>query len=708
MISVSHGPRHYPKQYRMVWIACAFILFIVIAEWTGILYRPIEKAQQNLLGDKVNRYCSIIGNVTESKKGQSYFFMQLESGERLYVTVPYEYYDVNTRTSTVWYPTGTKIQVEGVLSLPDQRRNPGGFDETAWLLSKKTGVKLNAERISVLAEANGIWYMVCRIHNELERILYQTLSIEQADLAMALLTGAKHRLSDEFYAMTQRMGIAHIFAVSGLHVEVIGSVVLWSFQYMGWTRSWVSVFILAIGLGLYCMLAGLPASALRAAGMILLSALAIRLYRPPNAVNYLAFAAMVILLDNPFLLWSAGFQLSFGVTLALLMFVSPIQKKLQFIPTEKLRSSIAVVLAAWLGSVPLTAWHFYTVSFLSPLFNFVLVPLVTMAVPLLLAGVVLSALLPMGMMLFMMPSKMVLWLLQNGTVGFQYVVGRTQWNIGQPDGFVMLLYTVFLILLWYRLQDKRYDTIFLAVIIIAVVMLSVPAAPKQDELLYLDTGQGSCAMLRTRAGEVVLFDTGAQTQELSSVLAWYGVNHIDAVILSHGDADHTNGLARVLETVSVAQIYVEESQKERSKVPDKITMSIDSEAVLQLNAHKIVLKPFVDNTNTTNRAELTAVLHYSDGAAAFPGDLAVSAVQQFIAGEEHITIWTVPHHGSRNSGSAYLYRQLQQKGVQYAVISAGRDNGYGHPHKAVLDWIDACKIARYSTAESGAILFILS
>lgn len=708
MISVSHGPRHYPKQYRIVWIACAFVLFIVIAEWTGILYRPIEKAQQNLLVDEVNRYCSIIGNVTESKKGQSYFFMQLESGERLYVTVPYEYYDVNTRTSTVWYPTGTKIQVEGVLSLPDERRNPGGFDEAAWLLSKKAGVKLNAERISVLAEANGIWYMVYRLHNELERILYQTLSIEQADLAMALLTGAKHRLSDEFYAMTQRMGIAHIFAVSGLHVGVIGSVVLWSFHYMGWTRSWVSVVILAIGLGLYCMLAGLPASALRAAGMILLSALAIRLYRPPNAVNYLAFAAMVILLDNPFILWSAGFQLSFGVTLALLMFVSPIQKKLQFIQSEKLRSSIAVVLAAWLGSVPLTAWHFYTFSFLSPLFNFVLVPLVTMAVPLLLAGVVLSALLPMGMMLFMMPSKMVLWLLQNGTVGFQYVVGRTQWNIGQPDCLVMLLYIVFLILLWYRLQDKRYDTIFLAVIIIAVVMLSVPAAPKQDELLYLDTGQGSCAMLRTRAGEVVLFDTGAQTQELSSVLAWYGVNHIDAVILSHGDADHTNGLARVLDTVSVAQIYVEESQKERSKVPDKITMPIDSEAVLQLNAHKIVLKPFVDNTNTTNRAELTAVLHYSDGAAAFPGDLAVSAVQQFIAGEEHITIWTVPHHGSRNSGSAYLYRQLQQKGVQYAVISAGRDNGYGHPHKAVLDWIDVCKIARYSTAESGAILFILS
>ena len=717
MSSDSQGVRHYPKQYRMVWISSVFILLIVIAEWTGILYLPIDRTQKNLLGNEINQYSSIIGTITESKKGQSYFFMQTEKGEQLYVTIPYEYYDANTKTSTVWYPAGTKIQVEGTLSMPDQRRNPGGFDETAWLLTKKTGVKLDAEGISVLAEPNGIWYMVYRLHNRLEKIFYQSLSYEQADLAMALLTGAKHRLSDGFYELTQRMGIAHIFAVSGLHVGVIGSVVLWCFHNMGWTRSWGSLLILTIGLGVYCMLAGLPASALRAAAMILLSALALRLYRPPNAVNYLAFAAIVILLDNPFLLWSAGFQLSFGVTLALLLFVIPIQNRLHWISNKRLCSSIAVVLAAWLGSVPLTAWHFYTFSVFSPLFNFILVPLVTLAVPLLLSGVVLSVLLPMGVRIFMLPSKGVLWLLQNGTVSFSKVLSGVQWNIGQPYGIAMMCYIVFLILLWYRLQDisvapskfsQRNHTIFLVVLILVVVVLSIPTLPKQDELLYLDTGQGSCAMLRTNAGEVVLFDTGAQTQELSSVLAWYGVNHIDAVILSHGDADHTNGLTRVLDTVSVAQIYVEESQKTRSNLPDKITMSINNDTVLQLNAHQIVLKPFSDNTNTTNRAELIAVLHYSNGTAVFPGDLALSAVQQFVSKEKRITIWTVPHHGSKNSGSAYLYQQLQQKGVQYAVISAGKDNGYGHPHKEVLTWIDDCKIARYSTVESGAILFILS
>ncbi|MBQ3205522.1 MAG: hypothetical protein IJB37_03115, partial [Peptococcaceae bacterium] len=76
--------------------------------------------------------------------------------------------------------------------------------------------------------------------------------------------------------------------------------------------------------------------------------------------------------------------------------------------------------------------------------------------------------------------------------------------------------------------------------------------------------------------------------------------------------------------------------------------------------------------------------------------------------EDTITIWTVPHHGSRNSGSANLYKQLKQKGAQYAVISAGKENRYGHPHIEVLEWIDQSHILRYSTAEQGAILFLLS
>ena len=107
-----NGVRNYPRRYRMVWIAVILMVLLIIAEWTGILYRPIQEAQQNLLNDRSKKYVDIIGTVTESKKGQSYFFMQAQSGEYLYVTIPYAYYDIETQTSTVWYPTGTKLEIQ--------------------------------------------------------------------------------------------------------------------------------------------------------------------------------------------------------------------------------------------------------------------------------------------------------------------------------------------------------------------------------------------------------------------------------------------------------------------------------------------------------------------------------------------------------------------------------------------------------------------
>ncbi|MBR2008736.1 MAG: MBL fold metallo-hydrolase, partial [Peptococcaceae bacterium] len=303
------------------------------------------------------------------------------------------------------------------------------------------------------------------------------------------------------------------------------------------------------------------------------------------------------------------------------------------------------------------------------------------------------------------------------------VIGRVQWNIGRPDAIILLFYIVFLVLLWYRLKDisimpsLKSQTAAISVFVVFIILLSIPAAPKQDELLYLDTGQGSCALLRTSAGEVVLFDTGAQKQELSSVLAWYGVNHVEAIILSHGDMDHISGLTRVMETVSIEHIFMESAQMQRTSVQECLNKAkqkgIDCHAVegqktVAFSQCSVSLAVFHDNSHTTNNTELAAILYYPKGAIAFPGDLALSAVQQFISQEDTITIWTVPHHGSRNSGSANLYEQLKQKGVQYAVISAGRENRYGHPHTEVLEWIDQSQILRYSTAEQGAILFLLS
>lgn len=710
--------RTYPHNYRMVWAAAVLILLILLTETLGILYRPLFNDQKRFLKGHQSAYMTVEGYVAESKKGQSYCWAKLDSGEWMYIMLPYE--------NTVWYATGTRISISGNVSLPNERRNPGGFDESAWLRSKETALKMKAEQIIVLEESKGIWRVVQTLYHHMEGVMNEALSENEANLALALLTGAKHLLDDDFYAITQQMGIAHIFAVSGLHVGIIGSAALFLFRQCGWERGRISLLILSAGLILYCMLAGLPASSIRAAAMILLSALAIRLYRPANSINFLAFAAVLLLLDNPFLLWNAGFQLSFGVTLSLLLFVTPISRKLWWISIPWLRSSVSVVLAAWIGSVPLSAWHFYTLSLLSPIYNFILVPVVSLAVPLLLIAFLLAFLCPVGMHFWFLPAKALLFLLQDGTLWLYKLTEKfsiaVQWNIGRPPYVAMVLYLFLVILLYNWLNDKTFAKIHrklyscMIPIAIMIVLLCIPSAPDGTQLLYLDTGQGSSAVLRTEEGEVIVFDTGAKRQELASVLAWYGVNHVDAVILSHSDTDHINGLNAMLMNVTVGQIYMEQEQMTRDTMQDLLLKAkgkdtayeaVSERMILSLEKGNIILESFSDYSNTENRTQLTAMLYYGDTSVAFPGDLAVYGVQQFLKAQHRITIWTVPHHGSKYSGSQSCYRLLKQKGVKYAVISAGQDNHYGHPHQEVLNWLNQAQISYDITAEQGALLFYL-
>ena len=131
--------------------------------------------------------------------------------------------------------------------------------------------------------------------------------------------------------------------------------------------------------------------------------------------------------------------------------------------------------------------------------------------------------------------------------------------------------------------------------------------------------------------------------------------------------------------------------------------AITSSARLQLRDGMINLYVYDDGTEINNGRELTALLQLKKAAVAFPGDLALQGVQQFVEEQVSITLWVVPHHGSRFSANKELYQQLQKKGVRLAVISAGKNNRYGHPHQEVLHILQKVGIPYKRTDLQGAI-----
>ncbi len=760
--------RFYFQEHRMFWAAAGFANGLVLIQYRGFIwaklgllvliisamflrsqnnskslllfflfcgigcsYMQAETAMQteglSVVEDDI---VTVQGIVAEGQKGQPYFWLKatesdakmLIETDRIYVMQPRSFDAEHEKDDAVlWYPPGSRVLIKGRVILPQGQRNPGGFDEAQWLRSKGAVYKLMAEEITVQQQPTGIWAKVMQLRNDIEQTVYEYLPPQEAGTAMALLLGEKQQLDPAFYRLTQRMGTAHIFAVSGLHVGFVGGMLLFFLRLCNWERSWLAFLCLLAGLSGYCLLTGLLPSAIRATVMILLASLGLCLYRPVSSIDFLAAAALLLLCSNPFLLWSAGFQLSFGVTLSLLLFASPLQTKLRWIPWNWLRSGVAVAIAAFLGSLPLSAWHFYTVSFFSPLFNLLLVPIVSVLVPCLFLFFIAAFIFPVGAVVFVLPAHLFLQLLMVGTTGLSNLMGSGHWYIGRPSVLVMIVYACFFMLICYLLQKRQGYSYKLygvaAILLIVMIHFSLPAPPDTDELLYLDAGQGSCAVLRTAAGETVIFDGGTQQRELVSCLAWYGVNHVEAIILSHGDTDHISGISQVVETIPVQYLFMEKGQAERETVEELLMMCKNRNTVLapiaetgtlQLAENQIVLQVYGDSAAGTNGRELTAVVKNASVIAAFPGDLAIAEVREFVEDQKKITVWTVPHHGSRNSADERLYQQLCQKGVKQAIISAGIDNHYGHPHQEVLNFLQQQQIAVYRTDQQGALCLRLA
>ncbi len=716
--------RKYHREHPMT--ALALMMMIGLA-----LLMPFLEQLPSVLATQKGETVTVTGTVTESREGNGYLWLKLcdESmsnknavgkQEVLYVSLPRDWEDMTSKAP--YYPAGTKLQITGILEQPQGQRNPGGFDEKQWLLSRQARMKLMTKRvdaIQLLQPPQGIWKISDDVGCCLKEMTTKFLSEEQRNLTLALLLGEKQQLDQSFYRLTQRMGIAHIFAVSGLHVGFVGALLLFLFRLIGLERSWISFGCLAVMLSFYCIVTGLQPSAIRAAMMLLLAALALRLLRPPAAIDFLSLAAIVLLLDNPFLLYTAGFQLSFGVTLVLLLFVRPVQKKLSWIGSKRLRDSLAVAIAAYLGSVPLTAWHFYTLSMLSPLYNLLLVPIVSLLVPLLLLAFFAATLLPTAGSILFVPVKLLLDFLLSATTLLHNIFGTGHWYIGKPGWLAVCCYMLFLVCLWRWLTNKNANSIWRTGSVMLLLMaacVSMPSVPGGDELLYMDVGQGSCAVLRTEQGETVIFDGGLQQRELASCLAWYGVNEVKAIVLSHADVDHINGIVQVLENIPVQYLCIEQRQAGREETQALMSLAresgvmvkrIERGAIISLENGTIQLEVISDKSSGTNSRELTAVVQLDRCIVAFPGDLSVYGVETFVQRQPHIDIWTVPHHGSHFSASEALYQQLQKKGVKLAVISSGNDNRYGHPHWEVLQLLRQFSIPVHRIDQSGALRLFL-
>lgn len=513
-----------------------------------------------------------------------------------------------------------------------------------------------------------------------------------------------------------------------------------------WLPTWLAGFIAGGTVILYGIMIGQPTSAYRAIVMFLLKILADMIGRTYDILTALMVAALLLVLQEPLYLKNAGFLLSFGCVLGIIL-IYPVllkqtEKERDFqrekTMTWKLLRSVKEGLCAGVSillmTLPIQLSFYYEYPLVSLLWNLFVVPTVGFILQ---AGIVQLILSP--------------WL---GIIGEIISIGNTtllrlyeemcrvgdalpfqKMILGAPSAGQIFLYYVLLAIGMvilksgkkrWKMKDARYG---IAVLVVALALLL--ARPMEGiRLTFADVGQGDCILLQTKPGEASVFDCGSSSQTkcgtyvLTPMVKYYGIRKLDGIYVSHPDSDHMNGILELVESSKIEKIQIEKivlpypaNEEVKEGFEELVTLAEENEIPIyyieegqSLIEDDVQIECLYPRRNEaaegTNDASAVYLVRYREFQILLTGDIEDSGEQKLTQvlkdkGIANVDVLKVAHHGSRYSSTTEFLEQINPR---VAVISCGEGNSYGHPHEETLERLNDVGSRVLTTPECGAVI----
>ena len=638
---------------------------------------------------------------------------------------------------------GMHVRLEGMLVLPELPRNPGQFNRRIYESGKKIDFYLeNPTVLEVKEQRSGVREVVEIWKTEMMNRCEKIYPDEEAGILEAMLFGEKSELSGDIKELYQAAGISHVLVISGLHISLLALAVAGILRRLGFPMPvWV---ILSVGvLAGYGILIGQPTTAVRALLMFFVLQGARLLGRSYDLLSALAFAGILMLLDNPDLILDGGCRLSFCAVIGVGWYVSEKNKIFRSIGEKEKRknrgkggkgSSAGAMLEniragwyLWLFTLPVMLDTFYQVSVVGLLWNLVAIPLLPVIIASGGLGVVLA-----GWNIFLgslagSPAYGMLQLYQEiGNISEKLPVGM--WTPGQPSkpviaGYYLVIFLLVLVEKQLIKREKRWKIFPGMELCSMLLLLLLMAHPWQqrEKITFLDVGQGDASLLQS-GGQTLLLDGGSTSQKnvgtyvILPYIKQQGISCLEAVVLTHTDQDHINGVTEVLEEGKKGWLTVKnlmypywmegtEQGKQLKKLAEEAGASCRKiragDRLTIGKAEAVVLYPKEqEKIEEPNAGSLVLFWKWEGVRAMFTGDLPEEKERELLQNLPACEILQVGHHGSATSTCREFLEQVQPS---LAVISCAMKNRYGHPSPDTVDRLKktGCEI-RY-TMKSGAI-----
>ncbi|NOU95503.1 DNA internalization-related competence protein ComEC/Rec2 [Paenibacillus sp. LMG 31456] len=515
-------------------------------------------------------------------------------------------------TAQTWQ-RGDHVGLTGTLQLPGEARNFDGFDYRSFLRFKHVHWQLTvkgANQVKIVPSNSWTWDIVMRWNDQFREMLGEGIGrifpAEQTGFMKSMLIGVTDDMDPLQFQQFSQLGLTHILAVSGLNVAIFLTCLLWLMRRLRFTRE--TYLLTAITLmPFYIAVTGASPSIIRAGLMAMLALYAAYRHTLKDGLHTVLLVGLGMLIWEPYFMLDVSFQLSFLVTIGLIIGVPPVNSLLP-IRSTVWRNAVSITLVAQCVSFPVSIYYFNQFSLLSFLANFFLVPIFSMVtMPGGTAALILGfAYVPAG--------KAVAWIIAqiNGWI-FDLVDMSSRWDWFQTIwptpgiGWIVCYYASCTAFVWFLLQKKRKKNehqgpmlslnltrksiqalriqnaasiVGLPICILSLLLLlGLGYKPelwkREGQVDFIDVGQGDSIIITTPQNRRVILVDGGGTisfrkpgdewkqrkdsyevgrKLLVPLLKKRGIQRIDYLIVTHQDADHIGGLQAVLEQIPVSKL----------------------------------------------------------------------------------------------------------------------------------------------------------
>lgn len=659
---------------------------------------------------------------------------------------------------------GNIIKVRGKLRQFEEAANKGNFDSRKYYLSLGFYGKIEAGTIEVINSdysgiRQGLYELRMEIIERLEKLCSDNNGIfsiinNKNGIIGAIILGDKTDLDSDIKELYSVSGIAHILAISGLHISFIGMAI-----YRLLRRRFRFLFSAAVSIPVvlsFGIMSGFGISTIRSIIMFILKIIGEVLGRKYDAITAISLAGLVLLVQNPFVVCNSGFQMSFGAIIAIVLILPIVEEILN--TDNKIIKVISANFTISLVMNPILAWNYYELPTFSFLLNIVVVPLMSVVIVSSIAGIFCSCIM-FGFgkaVIFPGCGILELYTFLCNVINKSSVASIV---VGQPKVTIIIVYYAILLVVLFGLKNirtkytraekerniiKRETGLVLEkkakkerrikgqnvklrlACIVGFLLLNclIYYIPNPGfYITFISVGQGDGILIHGDNGTKVMVDGGSTSEKqvakncIVPYLKAEGIGTIDYSIITHTDKDHISGILEILENNNSNRIRIKNLVMPDINMKDDTYNELIEKAKLKkinvlyikkgdtLSLGKAKIKCIYPETTTTasDKNDYCTVLSVKNKTSKIllTGDISKEIEEKIKDDiEENYTVLKVAHHGSNYSSSEKFLKKVNPK---YSIISVGKNNSYGHPGNETMERLRKQGGVIYRTDEKGGI-----